>query len=376
MLLKKLLKKPTEQVVDNYVGPLSSNNIGKAETTQKEGRKKFYSALNDVLNKYKDDNKKSKKSPKEKAKEISVIKGTTILNAANKQITGVTKGYIQIDSYFAENNPYDNGAVNWEYWFVNLLFFNHSANWKDLIESGNNLEVSSLLKEHVNLEELNNILIELGDEDVNLTYIDNAGVRQTIKIASGYSFSEPMKIPLNKILVESKGVMYVKDENRKNTNVANVKSHTPKITQEETGNKVIFSDTLQVGHYAKSTNLDKSNIANVYAFATYNLWETNVKHLGLKYAEKNKINKDQFIPNISSVVGNPIGRNFTTFMGEWSGAKRSLADLDRLIGLNQSYRLLRALELEFSKIANLSVEEQTDEQKTQLEQYEKIHKWD
>lgn len=302
---------------------------------------------------------KSKVANVQKSKTDKTESTALIDKAINgKTSTIKTSAYIPISDYFKDNFPTTiidgTETKNWEYYFVNLLMFNDPNEWSDTIKgnSTNIVELNKLLSEHINIDKINDVTIELVGDDIYLSYISNINKEEKIKLGKGdFSFEEPTRILLKNIVVESGGATFLKDANGEILRPTDGHSHNFKMVQKTSGNKVVFGTKVAAGSVGKNDN--GGHDVGIYAFVTYNLWENNLDNLVLKDQDKRaKATKDtvdtSFIPNVTAITANPIGRSFKTFTDEWL-SHHSFAEWDKLAGLNQSYRLLQVLTTQIRK---------------------------
>lgn len=85
------------------------------------------------------------------------------------------------------------------------------------------------------------------------------------------------------------------------------------------------------------------------------MWHDNPDTLATTYNNNKKIKIASEQSNVSPIMVNPIGRSFSKFVDEWKQVIVAIR-YDRLLGFNQSYRLIKAL-IDYKNNNNLSEEE-------------------
>lgn len=253
-------------------------------------------------------------------------------------------GYLKIDDIFKELNPYDeNNNINKDYWLLNLIFFNKPDQWQDLLKK--TTTDGKKLSDYVNANQLENCTLSFSDNgNVTLNYLDNNNQVQNILLQNFKIKFPEFTAKFTSFAVETNNVNFRKDENRKVIKTS--KKLSKEDLEKDVNKKVKISNTLHAGKI--------NDNVGIYAFATYNLWYSNPDTLATTY-NKNKNKNANNQENASPIMVNPIGRSFNDFASQWKNSN-SMITYDRLLGFNQSYRLIKAL-IDYKNNNNLSKED-------------------
>ena len=346
----------TEEEMANYKSLWLSSYFNDAKTTEESEAFKSASKISPVeeveIETFKKIGEKINVKSLERSSKIKETelqaKGKTDLKSYEQHVAEVLDeegGYVILNTIFDTLFPYNKDkSVNWQYWMLNLMFFNNSDEWVSLINNRATDDVRNAIKDVVNIDKLQDAKVHfLPSGEIQLEYLDNNNAPAFITLQQLSIPFEHSTMLFKDLTIESNKVTFDKE--------APKVRRSSKEFENSANNKVKVSNTLYAGHI--------NNNEAIYAFATYNLWSNNDK-LGELYA-------NDLSSAASPVAVNPIGRTFQKFEEEWKNS-HSAAVIDALAGMNQSYRLIKSL-VDYANLKNFTNENDYDDYKLALDAF-------